>query len=76
MRGKTFKVILEWDPEGPGYVAYVPDLPGCFSQGETISEALENIREAIIGHLQALEEQRRMPPPSKERQRIEVEVTV
>ena len=51
-----FKVILEHQPEG-GYVAYVPALPGCFSQGETIEETLENIKEAIELYLEVLEEQ-------------------
>ncbi|WP_297497330.1 type II toxin-antitoxin system HicB family antitoxin [Thermococcus sp.] len=49
------KVILEPQPEG-GYVAYVPALPGCFSQGETKENALKNIREAIELYLETLEE--------------------
>jgi len=50
-----FKVVLEPQPEG-GYVAYVPALPGCFSQGETKEEALKNIKEAIELYLEVLEE--------------------
>lgn len=50
-----FKVVLEPQPEG-GYVAYVPALPGCFSQGETEEEALENIKGAIELYLEVLEE--------------------
>jgi len=49
------KVILEPQAEG-GYVAYVPALPGCFSQGETKEEALKNIMEAIELYLEAVEE--------------------
>jgi predicted RNase H-like HicB family nuclease len=41
-----YTVVLEKEPDG-GYVASVPTLPGCVSQGDTRSEALENIREAI-----------------------------
>ena len=41
-----FKVFLEADPSG-GYVVQCPSLAGCYSQGETIEEALENIKEAI-----------------------------
>ena len=41
-----FKVVLEPDPNG-GYVISCPSLPGCYSQGETIEEALANIKEAI-----------------------------
>ena len=40
-----YTVILERDPDG-GYVASVPALPGCVSQGETRDEALANITEA------------------------------
>ena len=39
------KVLLQPEPEG-GYSASVPALPGCYSQGETRQEVLENIREA------------------------------
>jgi len=49
------KVALEPQPEG-GYVAYVPALLGCFSQGETKEEALENIKEAIELYREVLEE--------------------
>ena len=42
-----FKVILEPDETG-GYVVTCPSLPGCYSQGETLDEALENIKEAIL----------------------------
>ena len=41
-----FKVFLEPDEDG-GYVVSCPSLPGCYSQGETIEDALANIREAI-----------------------------
>ncbi|MDL2274733.1 type II toxin-antitoxin system HicB family antitoxin [Desulfosarcina sp. OttesenSCG-928-G10] len=39
----------------------VPDIPGCFSAGETIEEALDNAREAISGHLELLAEEDRLP---------------
>jgi predicted RNase H-like HicB family nuclease len=42
-----FKVLLEPDETG-GYVAICPSLPGCYSQGETVEEAMENIEEAIL----------------------------
>ncbi len=41
-----FKVFLEPDEDG-GYVVVCPSLQGCYSQGETVEEALANIREAI-----------------------------
>lgn len=40
------QVIIEAEEEG-GYHVHCPSLPGCHSQGETIDEALVNIREAI-----------------------------
>lgn len=46
MRVYDFKVLLEPDDTG-GYVVSCPALPGCYSQGESIDEALANIREAI-----------------------------
>lgn len=50
----SFSVIYEQALEG-GYVAYVPTLPGCHTQGETIEEAEENIREAVELYLESLE---------------------
>ncbi len=41
------QVVIYPDPQDGGYVAEVPSLPGCISQGETKEEAIENIREAI-----------------------------
>ena len=49
-----FKVVLEPSEEG-GYTAYVPALPGCISEGETIEEALKNIKEAIELYLEPVE---------------------
>lgn len=50
----SFSVIYEEDPEG-GYVAFVPSLPGCHTQGGTIEEAEKNIQEAIELYLESLE---------------------
>ena len=50
-----FQVLFTYDPEYRGYVAEVPDLPGCFSQGKTRDDALNNIQDAIKGYLQVLE---------------------
>jgi len=41
-----FTVLIEQDEDGV-YVATVPDVQGCYTQGKTISEVLERIREAI-----------------------------
>ncbi|MCS6951117.1 MAG: type II toxin-antitoxin system HicB family antitoxin, partial [bacterium] len=47
MKVYDFKVLLEPDEEAGGYVVTCPSLPGCYSQGETVEEALANIREVI-----------------------------
>ena len=53
--------------------AYVPDLPGCMSTGETLEETKSNIREAILGHLQTLREYGDpVPPPSSLAGEVEV----
>lgn len=45
-----YRVILERSEEG--VAAYVPGLPGCWSQGESEAEALDNIRWAIAEYLE------------------------
>jgi len=50
-----FKVILEPSDEG-GFTVYVPSLPGCVSEGDTVEEALKNIQEAIELYLEAVED--------------------
>lgn len=49
-----FYVKLDKAEEG-GYVVSVPALDGCFTQGETAEEALENAKEAILCYLEGLE---------------------
>ena len=49
-----FKVILRTDLEDGGFNVSCPALPGCHSQGDTEEEAIENIKDAIIGCLEAL----------------------
>ncbi len=50
-----FKVRLEKDEDG-WYIATVPALPGCISQGKTEKEAIKNIKEAIELHISMLAE--------------------
>ena len=65
MKVYDFKVILEPDEES-GYVVTCPSLSGCYSQGETIDEALSNIREAIELCLEDLDERgEEIPDPSR-----------
>ncbi|MGB6945310.1 MAG: type II toxin-antitoxin system HicB family antitoxin [Bryobacteraceae bacterium] len=57
---QTFAVVIHEDPEG-GFWGEVPALPGCYSQGETIDELKDNIREAIAGVLEVLRERGQEP---------------
>ncbi len=54
MKTLTFKIVIEKEPEDEGYYAYVPALPGCFSNGKTVEEARTHIGTAIKLHLEAL----------------------
>jgi len=53
---REFKVILNPDLESGGYWVECPELPGCSSQGDSIEEALDMIKDAIKGHLEVEEE--------------------
>ena len=55
-----------------GYVAHCPSIPGCHSQGESIEEAIENIRDAIRGCLDVLGDS--LPDSRPELLRVDVEV--
>jgi predicted RNase H-like HicB family nuclease len=50
---QAYPVIVYKDPESE-YGTVVPDLPGCHSAGSTLSEALEETREAIYTHLEGM----------------------
>jgi predicted RNase H-like HicB family nuclease len=56
----NYAVVIHEEPEG-GFWAEVPALPGCYSQGETVDEVMENVREAIAGVLEVMKEQGRRP---------------
>ncbi len=70
-----FKVVIEEDKEVGGYVVSCPALPGCHSQGDTIEEALENIKEAIQVCLESLAEDVVKEAASKPHSKV-VEVVV
>lgn len=55
----TYDVILHPDTEDGGYWVKCPDLPGCDSQGDTVEEALEMIKDAIKGHLEITAEKKK-----------------
>ena len=45
-----FSVVIEKDKDG--YFAFTPELQGCYSQGDTYEEAIENIKDAIVLHVE------------------------
>ena len=49
----SYSVFYEQAPEG-GYVAVVPALPGCHTQGESLEETQRNVKEAIALYLDSL----------------------
>ena len=49
-----YTVVLDPDPDEGGYAVVVPALPGCFSQGETVEEALAHAEEAITVHVRSM----------------------
>jgi predicted RNase H-like HicB family nuclease len=49
----SYSVFCEKAPEG-GYVAFIPALSGCHTQGETLEETKRNVREAIAVYLESL----------------------
>lgn len=59
----TYLVVIESGPTN--YSAYVPDLPGCASTGQTVEETIQHIQEAIAGHLDAMRaDGDPIPPPT------------
>jgi predicted RNase H-like HicB family nuclease len=67
-----YTVVLEQEEDG-GYVVSVPALPGCVSQGETRTEALNNIREAIELHVEDCREVGDPVPTEAGKEFVEVE---
>ncbi len=72
---REYTVIIIPDEEEGGYIASVPALPGCHTQGETLEEAISNAREAIEGYLLSLKDLGRpIPEERKHPQAVVIEV--
>ena len=60
-----YPIAIETGGERQAYGVAAPDLPGCYSAGDTLEEALANAREAILLHLEGLlDDKRPLPKPS------------
>lgn len=66
-----YRVTIEPDEDGV-FIAEVPALPGCITQGETRQEAIANIKEAIELYLESLEVHGDPIPPSIYEEIVEV----
>ena len=55
MKNFSFEIVIEREADpAAGYSAGCPTLPGCYSNGRTLEEAKQNIREAIALHAESL----------------------
>jgi predicted RNase H-like HicB family nuclease len=68
-----YRVLIEEDEDGV-FVAQVPALPGCLSQGSSRDEALANIRDAIAGYLESLRAHDEPIPPAISEEIVEIAV--
>ena len=68
-----FTVIVERDEDGI-YIASCPALQGCYSQGDTYEEAVENIRDAIRLHIEARREVGEPIPIETAIDKVEIDV--
>ena len=55
-RIREFSVVILEDESG-GYIAVVPELPGCHTQGDNLDEVIKNVKEAIELYLETLSEE-------------------
>lgn len=70
---KRYAVVIESGPNNLS--AYVPDLPGCITTGQTVEEIEHNIREAIQLHLEGMaEDGEKIPEPTASVSYIELHV--
>jgi predicted RNase H-like HicB family nuclease len=70
---KVMRQVILYPGEDGYWVAECPSLPGCVSQGKTKEEAIANIKEAIQGYIEALEEDS-LPIPAEHFEAIVVAV--
>lgn len=77
MTKRTYKVLIEWDPEARAWVTYVPALDYLSTFGETRDEAIRNTREAILGYIEAAtKEGLPIPQGGADTELVEIEVAV
>ena len=73
MKTFEFTAVVEQDEDG-AYIATCPALQGCYSQGESYEEALENLKDAIRGHIEARQKLGEPIPLEIAVERVQVDV--
>lgn len=68
-----YRIYIEQD-EDKMFVAEVPSLPGCISQGKTRNEAIENAKDAIKGYIESLKKHNEPIPPQISEEIVEIAV--
>ena len=68
-----FKVEFIQEPDG-GYIAHVPALPGCHTQGDSFDEVIENVKDAIQLYMDVLSEESTISPTNSQSQIVEVSI--
>jgi predicted RNase H-like HicB family nuclease len=71
MRFFNFEIVIEKEAEDEGYFAWSPNLPGCASNGRTIEEARQRMREAVTVHVAALLEHGEPVPQNEHHVHVE-----
>ena len=62
-----YEIIIYWSKEDEAYLAEVPELPGCMSDGQTYQEALANVEIIILEWIETAKELGRTIPKPKGR---------
>ena len=74
MKTYRFSIVIEKDEEG--YFAFCPELQGCYTQGDTYEEVLENIKDAIRLHVNDRLDNREEVPQTQSVSLTSLEVVV
>ncbi|MDD2716802.1 MAG: type II toxin-antitoxin system HicB family antitoxin [Candidatus Wallbacteria bacterium] len=72
----SYKVSVILEKDDSGYYIFCPELKGCHSQGDTVEEALANIREAIDLYIETLDDEEKRTLLSREILTTSLEVKV
>jgi predicted RNase H-like HicB family nuclease len=72
----NYRVSIVLEHDDAGYFAYSPELPGCYSQGQTYEDAVANIREAVDLYMETLDPEERVLLLSKQISTSSIEVAI